>query len=1119
MATAATIDVELRANTARYRQGMLEASRIANRNLGMIQREAKSAATSLENLNRAAAGFIGFRALQSGIGSLLQAQKSIQQIHYGLQGALGSSAAAADAFSFVSQKAKELGLNIESAATDFTKLTASATALGVPMREQQELFDGFARAAAVMHLSTDQMRFSLMGLSQMFGKGRIQAEELRRQIGEQIPGFVPRFMKAVEEMNEGTELAGESFDKLLEGGKLATDRFMPALIQAFQESGRGAEEAAKGLNAELNRLSNSWYELKVETSSGLFNDAAITSIRLMHENLSALANTATLAAGVIGARVVGMGLAAGAGGLAGIVAQTQATAALTAARVAENEQAVVAAAIRARESAQAKQLAAQRLAGATTQRELNLATNAYTRAATAAARANATYQASLVGLRNAQAASTAAQTAATTRGIVAGAAGAVGRGALALVGGPWGAATLAVGALGYAYLDMKRKAEDARREFEAQVDSLGTLRYMIRDTADQLRNGSAPLNQSIEQWARYGKEVRDRQSDIAELERRIESYQRQIEYSRSSMSEGAALGLPSQYRQLEEAQEQLRRLRAEASPAVQEFKRLEDALRDALDPELFEAMRQAALRADDATLEKLRGEIDDVRWAAIQAENALREMHAGVQGDVWKLQVERLRRDRGEFAAAMAELGREFRDAFGAKTFSEAWEKASPGQRRRFIQTRELLRQEIALNEASRERQKTDRDGAKLASQRESQYQAVIDRIQRQIALDKEAMLLTDDMTAAQRLQVVVNNEMASAKNKLSEEEQKRVRVLLDEAVAQGQARAAMDEAKRAAESMLQLQRQLNEAYRSRQMENEAELFGVGHGSEATERMRRLVEIQEEYQRQVELLNQKIASDPSRAAAYQAELAELKAHKDRMLEQEAEYQRRLAEMQGDWTAGANRAFEDYLEGARNTAQQTYDMLSGAFQGAEDAWVKFTTTGKTSFSEFANSVVADLARIAYQRAFMAMFGGGGEHTGTIFTLFGGKWGFSQGGYTGPGGVHQPAGVVHRGEVVWSQKDVARAGGVAAVEAMRLGLRGYARGGAVGPQVPVSRGAGNMKVEIVNNGSPARVESASMTQQPDGTQLLRLVLGAVADDVASGGRTAAAMKGRFGLREVV
>ena len=64
------------------------------------------------------------------------------------------------------------------------------------------------------------------------------------------------------------------------------------------------------------------------------------------------------------------------------------------------------------------------------------------------------------------------------------------------------------------------------------------------------------------------------------------------------------------------------------------------------------------------------------------------------------------------------------------------------------------------------------------------------------------------------------------------------------------------------------------------------------------------------------------------------------------------------------------------------------------------------------------------------------------------------GFSEGGYTGNGGKYQPAGVVHAGEVVWSQDDVAAWGGPAAVDSMRQrrgaalpGAEGYAGGGIV------------------------------------------------------------------------
>lgn len=58
------------------------------------------------------------------------------------------------------------------------------------------------------------------------------------------------------------------------------------------------------------------------------------------------------------------------------------------------------------------------------------------------------------------------------------------------------------------------------------------------------------------------------------------------------------------------------------------------------------------------------------------------------------------------------------------------------------------------------------------------------------------------------------------------------------------------------------------------------------------------------------------------------------------------------------------------------------------------------------------------------------------------------GFADGGYTGPGGKYQPAGIVHAGEVVWSQDDISRWGGVGVVEAMRKAA-GFARGGIVNP----------------------------------------------------------------------
>lgn len=106
--------------------------------------------------------------------------------------------------------------------------------------------------------------------------------------------------------------------------------------------------------------------------------------------------------------------------------------------------------------------------------------------------------------------------------------------------------------------------------------------------------------------------------------------------------------------------------------------------------------------------------------------------------------------------------------------------------------------------------------------------------------------------------------------------------------------------------------------------------------------------------------------------------------------------------------------------------------------------------------------------------MGMFGGAAGATRFMMGIspaatqhiaagFGGL--FDVGGYTGQGGKHEVAGLVHRGEVVWSQDDIRRAGGVNIVEAMRKGMPGFAMGGYVGgyiaggsPAVQMSRPTG-------------------------------------------------------------
>lgn len=118
----------------------------------------------------------------------------------------------------------------------------------------------------------------------------------------------------------------------------------------------------------------------------------------------------------------------------------------------------------------------------------------------------------------------------------------------------------------------------------------------------------------------------------------------------------------------------------------------------------------------------------------------------------------------------------------------------------------------------------------------------------------------------------------------------------------------------------------------------------------------------------------------------------------------------MTQAQGDWRNGASSAFQNYLEQARDVAGQTRTLFTNAFSSMEDAVVNFAMTGKFSFADFTKSVLADMARIATQRAIAGIAGSIlGSVAGAYFTPGGqtvSTSGFSEGGFVpnAKGGVY-------------------------------------------------------------------------------------------------------------------
>ncbi|MCS6126690.1 phage tail tape measure protein [Shewanella baltica] len=316
-----------------------------------------------------------------------------------------------------------------------------------------------------------------------------------------------------------------------------------------------------------------------------------------------------------------------------------------------------------------------------------------------------------------------------------------------------------------------------------------------------------------------------------------------------------------------------------------------------------------------------------------------------------------------------------------------------------------------------------------------------------------------------QQIADIKNKDVLTAQQKSLLAEQSVIRAQLEKNV-------ALDEELKKRNEFIRLQSysaNLTANLAAEQQRNADKLATFGLGDKAQQRLGDRQGIERDIERaQGKALSDNLAGKTT-DDEYQQQLSMLKDNLTERLAVQDEYYLALDAKQADWTNGARSSMQNYIDAAADMAGQTKTLMDGAFGGMTDALTDFVTTGKADFAGLAKSILADIAKIAMQKAIAGLVGNmfGGYADGGVV----GDTGFSSGGYTGTGGKYEPAGIVHKGEVVWSQRDVAAAGGVATVEAMRKGNKGYANGGIVGGAayngVPASATAGASVVHVEVN----------------------------------------------------
>jgi tape measure domain-containing protein len=157
---------------------------------------------------------------------------------------------------FVRGEVNRLGLELKSTALAYMKIAAASKTSKVSNEDVKQVFIGVSEAATSLQLPAEQAEGALLALSQMISKGTVQAEELRGQLGERIPGA---FSLAAKAMN----MSEQELSKFMQAGKLTAEKFIPAFGKALRDQyASSAAAASKNFAAQENRFKNLAFNFK-----------------------------------------------------------------------------------------------------------------------------------------------------------------------------------------------------------------------------------------------------------------------------------------------------------------------------------------------------------------------------------------------------------------------------------------------------------------------------------------------------------------------------------------------------------------------------------------------------------------------------------------------------------------------------------------------------------------------------------------------------------------------------------------------------------------------------------------------------------------------------------------
>lgn len=170
---------------------------------------------------------------------------------------------ASEAETFIRGLADKTGLNISEGLSSYAKFAAGAQG-SMSQDETQQLFGNATAMSRLMGLSNDELNGILKAFEQMASKGKIQAEELRGQLGDRMAGAFKLFAEALG-------MTATELDKAMKDGKVLSADTLPKVAKQMGlmiDKAGGWAEVAKSTQTALGKLANNWDDTMVKIFSG-----------------------------------------------------------------------------------------------------------------------------------------------------------------------------------------------------------------------------------------------------------------------------------------------------------------------------------------------------------------------------------------------------------------------------------------------------------------------------------------------------------------------------------------------------------------------------------------------------------------------------------------------------------------------------------------------------------------------------------------------------------------------------------------------------------------------------------------------------------------------------------